>query len=124
MTAVDFEVVTDPGPAQFTGDSLLERVARAYEEAVDAYGNACDENAIAENAYLREFSLAWAHAVEDKVPATTRAKHCDTQEDVLTARMAWNRAQATERRCREKCRELSERMSAVQSHIRFIREGT
>jgi hypothetical protein len=117
----DFDVLAPP---QFVGDSLLERVARAYEEAVDVYGDACDQNAVAENGYLREFALAWAHAVEDKVPATTRAKHCDTQPLVLAARQEWNRAQATERRCREKCRELSERLSAVQSHLRFVREGT
>lgn len=110
--------------AQFEGDSLLERVARAYEEAVDAYGAACDENAEAENGYLRAFATAWAHALEDGVAATVRSKHCDTQADVLDALMGFKRAAAAERRWKAKVMELGARQSAVQSHVRFMREGT
>lgn len=114
----------DPEPAQFQGDSLLERISRAYEEAVDAYGNACDMAAICENEYLRQFAQAWAVAVEDKVPATVRSKHCDNQPDVLKARLEWNRAAASEKRCRAKSQELQNRLTACQSHVRFIREAT
>jgi hypothetical protein len=115
---------SDPAPSQFTGETLLERVARAYESKVEEYGDACDEAAIAENAYLREFAMAWAVAVEDSVPSTTRAKHCDQQSDVLAARLEWNRKVAAEKRLRAKVTELQNRMTAAMSYARFIREGT
>lgn len=115
---------TDPAPPQFEGDTLLERISRAYEDAVDEYGNACDFAALRENEYRRQFAMAWAYAIEDKVPATTRAKHCDTQKDVLDALMEWNRALAVEKRWREKVRELQNRLTAAMAHQRFIREGT
>jgi hypothetical protein len=114
----------DPEPAQFTGETLLERVSRAYEDAVDAYGNACDLAAFAENDYLRQFAAAWAVAVEDGVAATVRAKHCDNQKDVMDARLDWNRAAATERRSRAKVEELKNRLTAAMAHQRFVREGT
>lgn len=116
---------TDPDPVpQFPGDTLLERIARAYEEAVDAYGNAADDAALKENAYLRAFAEAWAVAVEDGVAATVRSKHCDNQADVVEKRTEWNRAVAAEKRCRAKSQELQNRLTACQSHVRFIREGT
>lgn len=121
MAYTDF---LDPEPAQFTGDTLLERVSRAYEDKVDEYGRACDAAAVAENDYLREFAMAWAVAVEDHVPATTRSKHCDQQPDVLQARLEWNRAVASEKRVRAKVAELQNRMTAVMSHVRFTREAT
>lgn len=120
----DYDDFLDPPPAQFTGDSLLERVSRAYEEATDAYGNACDAAALAENAYLREFAVAWAVAIEDGVPATARDKHCKVQDDVVTMHQQWNRAVASEKRCRSKVQELQTRMTAAMAHQRFIREGT
>ena len=114
----------DPEPAQFVGDSLLERVSRAYEDAVDAYGNAADKAALAENEYLRQFAMAWAVAVEDGVAATVRAKHCDNQKDVLEARLSWNRAAAAEKRARAKSQELQNRLTACMAHTRFIREAS
>jgi hypothetical protein len=121
MTVHDF---LDPEPAQFTGDSLLERISRAYEEVVDEYGNACDQSAIYENVYLAKFALAWAHAVEDSVAATVRAKHCDNQSEVLEARLDFNRATAIEKRTKAKVAELQNRLVAAMAHQRFVREGT
>lgn len=116
---------TDPDPVpQFAGDTLLERVSRAYEEAVDDYGNACDQAALRENEYLRQFAVAWAVAVEDGIAATVRGKHCDNQKDVLEARLEWNRAAATEKRARAKSQELQNRLTAVMAHVRFLREGS
>jgi hypothetical protein len=116
---------TDPDPVpQFAGDSLLERVSRAYEEATDDYGNACDAAAMAENEYLRRFAQEWAVAVEDGVAATVRGKHCDNQQAVLDARIVWNRAAAGEKRCKSKVQELQTRMTAAMAHQRFVREGT
>ncbi len=115
---------SDPLPPQFTGDSLLERVSRAYENEVDAYGDACDHAAEAENHYLRLHAQAWVVAVEDGVAATVRSKHCDNQPDVCEARQEWNRAAAKERRTKAKVAELQNRLTAVMSHTRFIREGT
>lgn len=117
----ELDAMTRP---QFAGDSLLERISRAYEEAVDEYGNACDKAAIDENVYLAKFAQAWAVAVEDGVAATVRAKHCDNQSVVLAARLDWNRTQATERRCKAKVEELKNRLTACMAHVRFIREGT
>lgn len=116
---------TDPDPApQFAGDSLLERISRAYEDAVDAYGNTCDQAAIYENVYLAKFAVEWAHAVEDGVAATVRSKHCDNQADVVEARLDWNRATAAEKRTRAKVEEMKNRLTACMAHVRFIREAT
>lgn len=115
----------DPEPIpQFAGDTLLERVARAYEDAVDEYGNACDEAALRENDYLRAFAQAWAIAVEDGVAATVRSKQCDNQKAVLEARLDWNRAAAAEKRCKAKVEEMKNRLTACMAHTRFLREGT
>ena len=111
-------------PSQFAGDSLLERISRAYEDAVDAYGNACDQAAIYENVYLAKFAMAWAVAVEDGVAATVRSKHCDNQSEVLEARLDWNRAAATEKRAKAKVEEMKNRLTACMAHTRFIREGS
>lgn len=130
MSAADFFAdygltrYEQPSGDQFTGDSLLERVARSYEEAIDQYGKACMETAEAENAYLRLHSLAWAQAVEEGVAATVRDKHCNSQKDVCEARMEWNRAQASEKRWRAKANELENRLTACMAHQRFIREAT
>lgn len=110
--------------AQFTGDTLLERVARAHEAAVDAYGEAVDAAGEAENTYLAAHAAAWAVAVENEVAATTRDKHCNSQPDVMAARQDWNRAVAAEKRCRAKAKELEGRLTAVMAHQRFVREAT
>lgn len=116
---------TDPDPVpQFAGDTLLERVSRAYEDAVDAYGNAADAAAFAEARYKRAFAEAWAVAVEDRIAATVRSKHCENQPDVLEASIEFDRAAAAEKRCKAKVQELQTRMTAAMSHQRFIREGT
>lgn len=114
----------DPTPAQFTGESLLERVAREHERVIDALGDAYDAEAVAENEYLRLFQTAWAHAVEDGVPATTRAKHCDNAPDVCEARQDFVRATAATKRTKAKADELQHRLMAVMAHTRFIREAT
>jgi hypothetical protein len=121
---VSYTDFLDPEPAQFTGDSLLERVSRAYEEATDAYGNACDAAAMAENLHLKEYATAWVVAIEDGVPATARDKHCKVQPDVVKTQQEWNRAAALEKRCKAKVQELQTRMTAAMAHQRFIREGT
>jgi hypothetical protein len=120
----DFDDFLDPAPAQFTGDTLLERVSRAYEDAVDEFGNAADTAALRENDYLRAYAVAWAEAVEDGVPSTARDKHCKTRKDVVDAQADWNRAVAAEKRCKAKVQELQTRMTAAMSHQRFVREGT
>jgi DICT domain-containing protein len=114
----------DPEPAQFTGESLLERVSRAYEEAVDAYGNACDDAALKENVYLAAHATAWVHAIEDGVAATVRDKHCKAQGNVCAALQDWNRALAAEKRSKAKVQEMNTRMTAAMSHQRMVREGT
>jgi hypothetical protein len=114
----------DPEPAQFQGDSLLERICRAYEDAVDKAADAYDLEAIAENVYLAERSKAWAYATEDKVAISARSKHVDCQPDVTSAKQEWNWAVAYRDRCRDKARELEHRMMSCMSHQRMVREGT
>lgn len=115
---------SDPLPAQFTGETLLERVAREHERVIDELGNAYDGEALAENEYLRLFQTAWAHAVEDQIPATTRAKHCDNSKDVCEARQEFVRATAKTKRTKAKADELQHRLMAVMAHQRFVREAT
>lgn len=110
--------------AQFEGDSLLERIAREYERVIDELGVAYDREALAENEYLRLFQTAWAYAVEDKVAATTRSKHCDNQPDVCAARQEFVRASAGVKRLKAKADELQHRLVASMSHARFTREAT
>jgi hypothetical protein len=115
VTAYDFDPV--PSDAQFQGDTLLEKISRAYEEAIDAAGDA-------ENLYLAERSKAWAYAVEDKIAISGRAKHVDCQPEVTKALQEWNRAIAKRKRCADKAEELQHRQMACMSHQRFIREAT
>lgn len=121
MTYTDF---LDPEPPQFTGDTLLERISRAVEDAVNAAGDAYDEEADAENLYLLEKSKAWAYATEDKVAISARSKHCDNQPDVVVAHMAWNRAIAKRKRCTDKADELERRQMASMSHQKFVGGAT
>lgn len=114
----------DPTPAQFTGDSLLERISRDYEQAIDRAADAWDAEAVAENAYLAERAKAWAYATEDRIAITARSKHVENQPEVVAAHMEWNRAIAYRKRCVDKAGELERRQMAAMSHQRFIREAT
>jgi hypothetical protein len=113
-----------PSDAQFSGDSLLERISRAYEEAIDAAGDAYDDEADAENVYLAERAKGWAYATEDKVAITGRSKFVDCQPEVTKALQEWNRAIAKRKRCADKANELEHRQMACMSHQRFIREAS
>ena len=105
----------DPGP-----QSPLLVLSNEYEKATDAFAEACDADAEAENAYLAAFSTAWAVAVEDHVATTARRHHCDAQPEVSAAKQAWNRAAATKERTKAKARELEHRIMAMQSHMKFV----
>lgn len=107
-------MITDPMPFQHGphGD-----ISTALEQATDEYVAACNRAAVAENAYLRAFHVAWAAA---EVPATVKAKHCDNQADVVNARCNHNLAVALEKAARAKCDELKHRLMASMSWQRTV----
>lgn len=93
-------------------------ISDALEHATDSFVSACNANAEAENAYLREFHRAWAQSLD--VAVSARAKHVDAQGAVTEAKCAWNLAQAHERACRAKCDELKHRLMASMSWQRTV----
>lgn len=105
----------DP-PAIDTGP--LGDITSALERATDAYAQACNRAAHAENAYLRVFHLAWIAA--DGVAQTVKSKHCDNQADVVEARCSHNLAIAAEKAAKAKCEELRNRLMAAMSWQRTV----
>jgi len=103
-------------------DGPLQQIADALEAATDSFVKACNKNAEAENAYLYAFRRAWLES--DGVPATIRAKHVDQQVGVLEAKAEWNLADASQRGWRQKCDELTARLTAAMSWQRAVRNQT
>lgn len=108
----------DPSP--FEGP--LQEIADQLEVATDEFVRAANENATAENAYLRAFRRAWLES--DGVPATIRSKHCDQAYEVNEAKCAWNLTDAYQRGCKQKCDELTNRLMAAMSWNRIVGKQT
>lgn len=100
----------------------LGDLASALEKATDAYARACNAAAVAENAYLRAFHLAWVRA--DGVAQTVKSKWCDNQEAVVEERCSHNLALAAEKAARAKCEELRNRLMAAMSWQRVVGSQT
>jgi hypothetical protein len=99
--------------------TVLSELAVALESATEDYARACDEAAAAENAYLREFHLALA---KSDAPATVRVKQAEGA--AVDERCVWNAKAAVEKACRARVESLRARLSAAQSHQRFVRDQT
>lgn len=99
-----------------SGGSILETLSEALENATDLYAEALDGEAEAQNAYERAFAIEFLNAGD--VPVTIRSKWVDAQ--VVEHKLAFNSAQAKAKRCRAKVNELSARLVAAQSHIKFV----
>jgi len=99
-------------------DGPLLRLARALEDATDAYARALDAEADAENAYLRVYAAAFTMGREDGLPVTILDKA--SQVAATDQRVAWNRAAARAKACRAKINELEHRLSAGQSHLKYL----
>jgi len=104
---------TDPSPPP------LLAVSDALERATDTYCAALDSEAEAQNEYLKLHSIAYLAAANEGVAATMRDKHAQAQPAVVTARCAWNLAEAASKRCRAKVSELESRLMAHQSALKY-----
>ena len=100
------------------GEGPLGDLAAGLERATDQYASACNRAAVAENAYLRAFHLAWV--ASDGVAQTVKSKWCDNQADVVEARCDHNLAIASEKAARAKCDELKNRLMACMSWQRTV----
>lgn len=105
-----------------TERSILSQLSTTLETMTDAYADACNVTAEAENTYLRAYHKAFITAAD--VPATIRGKHADNQENVVEAKCAHNLAAAAERAARAKVEEVKMRLTAAMSYTRFVREQT
>ena len=99
-------------------DGPLLRLSRQLEEATDAYTAALDAEAEAENAYLRAYAVAFTIGREDGLPVTILDKA--SQVAATDQRTFWNRAVARTKACRAKINELEHRLSAGQSHLKYL----
>jgi chromosome condensin MukBEF ATPase and DNA-binding subunit MukB len=108
--AQDFTVPTHP---------LLD-LSDALERATDAYMVALDEEAEAENAYLREFHVAYAVVCGQGIAVTARKHEAENVAQVVEARCVWNLAVARVKSARAKCSELEARLTAHQSYFRLV----
>lgn len=99
-------------------DGPLLRLARKLEEATDAYTAALDAEAVAENGYLQSYARAFTEGRLDGLAVTILDKAA--QVAATDARMAWNIAAARTKACRAKINELEHRLSAGQSHLKYL----
>jgi hypothetical protein len=99
-------------------DGPLLRLSRQLEEATDAYTAALDAEAEAENAYLKCYAAAFTIGREDGLPVTILDKA--SQVAATDERTIWNRCVARTKACRAKISELEHRLSAGQSHLKYL----
>lgn len=96
-----------------------EQLSDELETATDAYADACDLEAEAENAYLKAYAITFTTA---ECAATIRPKTAECA--AVDERCAWNLALAVKNAKRAKVEELKHRLMAALGHQRFIREAT
>lgn len=96
----------------------LVDLATALEQATDAYVDALNAEAEAENAYLRSYAMAFTVGREDGLAVTILDKA--SQVAATRERTVWNRAVARTKACRAKISELEHRLSAGQSHLKYL----
>lgn len=104
------------------GDTALERIARAREEATDEYRDAIDAEAEAHNAFLLVFSEAILKLRDEGTAATSLTQIAKAM--CLKEENRWNLAKAAKQRCWNKVDELGDRLMAAQSYFKVIREQT
>ena len=102
--------------------SVLRNLAHEIEAAHEAYRDALDTEAEATAEYLRAFHRAFATAVSDRVAVTARRDLSNNQavDELVSVEFA----SAAVKSCRSKVDEVSARLSAAQSYVRFERENT
>lgn len=99
-------------------DGPLLRLARQLEDATDRYAEALDLEAAAENAYLLKYAVAFTEGREDGMAVSILDKA--SQVAATKERLTWNRAAARTKACRAKISELEHRLSAGQSHLKYL----
>lgn len=99
--------------------TVLSDLSTRLEEVTDAYAQACDDAAGAENDYLRAYAIAFTTS---DVPATVRPKTAECA--AVEERAIWNIKTAAEKSAKAKVEEVKHRLMACMSHQRFIREQT
>ncbi len=96
--------------------SVLSDLSTDLEAWTGSFANAVDAEAVAENRYLLAFHSALA---QSEAPTTTKVKLAEGE--AVEPRCAWNLTVATRKACWAKVESLRARLSAAQSHQRFVR---
>lgn len=101
-----------------SGAAPLETLSDALAAATDAYAEALDGEAEAQNAFEAAFAKAFLVATVENVPVTIRSKYAEAQ--VVELKSAYNLAVARSKRHRAKVAELTNRLTAMQSHLKYV----
>jgi len=109
---------------EFAPTHPLLDLSHQLEEATDAYVRALDEEAEAENEYLRKHATAYALAAHEGVASTVRSKHADASPSVVEAKTVWNLAVARAKATRAKCQSIEARLNGAQSYFRLVERQT
>lgn len=88
------------------------------ERAGDEWRDALNAEAVAENAFRRAHAIEWVRA--GSVAITARAKHCENQPEVVTARCEWNLMIARSKAAHSKVEEIRNRLMASMSHQKYL----
>lgn len=97
----------------------LAQLAADLEVATDHLMDARDEEAAAENAYLRAYARHYAAlAADGKAAATTWDKR--SRVVAVEEQCAWNLAVAKRGACWDKVEEIKTRIQAAQSHLKYL----
>lgn len=99
-------------------DGPLLRLSRQLEKYTDEYVVALDNEALAENAYLGTHARAFHMGRVSGLPATLIDKNA--QVEAYMERQQWNITIARTKACRAKINELEHRLSAGQSHLKYL----
>ena len=100
-----------PGQKQSPNEILSDLL----ETVTDAYAEACDAAAEAENEYLRAYARSFTTS---ECAATIRPKTAECA--AVEERAAWNLALAAEKSARAKVEEVKHRLMAAMSHARIV----
>lgn len=104
--------------------SSLDVIGDGLEQAGDHWRTTLNLEAEAENEYRRVHAIAWAQASNENMAVTIRAKHCENQPVVVSARCDWNIAVAREKAAHSKVEEQRNRLMSAMSDQRYMREAS
>lgn len=102
-------------------DTPLSRLAKAAEDATDAFAAAVDAHSEAEAAYLKRFHAAFACGDDTASDARRRS---EAEQQSFEQKIQMKRAEHSVERCKAVLRTRLAVLSAAQSHMRAVEKQT